>query len=112
MELKLLSQELKNDLKNRKAMAINALHSKEFHLPEKKEFLMDFDKTLIFSEFIASGISGSHEIFMDLVLSEDLEKNTGKINIKKGLKIKSHRFQINPMKWLYKRFYLKQGFVK
>ena len=74
MELNLLSQELKNNLKNRKAMVIDALHSAGFHLPEKKEFLMDFDKALIFSEFIASGISGSPEIFMDLIISDDLEK--------------------------------------
>ncbi len=88
MKLNLLSQELKNDLKNRKAMAIDALHLKGFHLPKKKGFLMDFDKTLVFSEFIASGISGSPEIFMDLILSDDLENKYRKNQYKKRLENK------------------------
>ncbi len=73
----LFLHELKDDLKNRKAMAIEALRSTGYTLPESKEFLIDFDKALIFSEFIAAGIAGSPEIFTDLVMSGDLERTYG-----------------------------------
>ncbi len=88
MELNLFPQELENDLKNRKAMVIDALQSKGFDIPGKKEFLTAFDKALIFSEFIASGISGSPEIFMDLILSDDLERKYRENEYREGLENK------------------------
>ena len=74
MNLKDLPHILQKDFINRKEAAVEAVHSMNYDLPEKKEFLSDFKNALTFSEFIALGIAKSPEIFIDLILSGDLEK--------------------------------------
>ena len=85
MDLYNFSRELQEDLSNRKERVTAALLSKNYKLPENKDFLTNFYKALVFSEFIASAIIQSPEIFIDLATSDDLVRRYIKDDYKQKL---------------------------
>ncbi|ACN17830.1 GlnE [Desulforapulum autotrophicum HRM2] len=77
MELKNLSDPLAKQLRDRHANLDEQLSQRGIVLPQTQSFKTDLDRALLFSEFIASTVTRTPEILVDLIESKDLEQAYG-----------------------------------
>ncbi len=77
MELKNLSKPLAKQLRDRHAHLDEQLSRRGIILPQTQPFKTHLDRALLFSEFIASTITRTPEILVDLIKSNDIEQAYG-----------------------------------
>ena len=77
MDLEKLAEPLAKQLRNRHAHLDEQLSQQGIVLPQTQPFKANLDRALLFSEFIASTVTRTPEILVDLIDSNDLERAYG-----------------------------------